>query len=145
MSRIDKLKTLLGEQKTLYASLLSLARRLRGGLESGADAEALLSLMAERESVVARLKEGDGLIGELLEDSAALGWFESAEAESLREELRDLVQRALDEDHASGQLILAAQDETQRQLGSLRMGQKTVSGYGQTGRPVFARFIDLKR
>lgn len=143
---MSDLKTLIENlmaQKELYSALLACSDKLNGLIASGSDEFA--PLIEQRGAIMEKLESGDEKIGLLLSSPGARDLFEKNEqADKLRKEIVAIVEKVKE----SGSLLIEsarkARGKTVDDLGSLRDGKKTVSGYGKTSKPVYAKFIDFK-
>lgn len=144
MNDIDRLCESMDGQKELYESLLELSAALGRLIDEGAETAAMLPLLAGREGVIERLKEGDSAISAILNAPGAAALLEDGRAAKLRETMVELVKKAMAADRACMEKLEKIRDQVAAQMRTMRNGKKTITGYGRVGKPVYAKFIDLK-
>jgi len=142
MSDTDRMIQTLADQKGLYEKLLELSGAIMSSLSETPD-EAL-AFMNEREKVLEQLKERDKLIAELVKTRDVETWMDTPEATKLKEGLTGLVKQNIETDKRLYNKITEAKTVTDNEMAELGKSWKTISGYGKSGRPVYARFIDFK-
>ncbi len=142
MSKTDKMIQNLADQKSLYEKLLELSDAIVSSLSENSD-EALV-LMNEREKVLEKLKEHDELIAELVKHREVERWIDTPEASKLKMGLTGLVKQNIEADERLYKKIDEARKTAGNEMAELGKSWKTISGYGKSGRTVYARFIDFK-
>lgn len=144
MNDIDKLCEKMNGQKELYESLLEISTALGRLIDENAQTAVMLPLLAGREGVIERLKEGDGEISAILNAPGAERLLENSRAAGLREAMVELVKSAMAADRKCMEKLEKIRDQVAAQMSAMRDGKRTITGYGRVGKPVFAKFIDLK-
>ena len=137
----DRLKS----RKKLYERLLELSESMNTALDEGADPNAILPIMEERETVVAGLKENDERLLEALSLPGAEKLMDSGEPARAREEMEKLLARVIEADEKGQSKLEEAMGAVGKELSELARTRRSVGGYGNLGgRSVFAKYKDIK-
>lgn len=140
----EELLELLHGQLALYRDLHSLASRQRGLVKLD-DSGPLLTLLAERQKIVAELGECSRrlapLQGHCRQTPSALSAEQRRQAEGLLQASADMLQSILKLDEEDARTLEARKSHTARQIQSLAAGQQAFRAYGPAaaGAAAFSR------
>lgn len=145
MNKINSLIEMMAAQKSHYVKLLELSEALCARPDSQMDSAGLVEFLSEREILIEKIKSSDSQIERLLANHDSEKLLNHEQTSRLREEIIALVSNTMEADNKCMKLAEKAKGTVLKELGKLSNVKKTVSGYGKIGKPVYARFIDIKK
>ncbi|MGK7346266.1 MAG: hypothetical protein ACNS63_10725 [Candidatus Nitrospinota bacterium M3_3B_026] len=136
---------LLKEHKKLYQELLGRAKEMNERLGEGADPAVLLSLMAERDKTLEKIRENDARIEKLAAEGKESASPEEGEAESLLKDIRGIVMEIMEIDEEGRRALEAESGAVRGQFSDIARTKKSLAGYGsRSKKDIYGKYKDLK-
>ncbi len=125
--------------------MLGLTERANEKLDAEEEMSSLTPLFSEREGTFDSIKNIDARLTAIAQEPGNEKLLENSEPVSLVEDLKTLVKRLMKEDEKCSGQIKSMQNSSRREFNKLNNSRKGIAGYAQSGKQVYAKFIDIKR
>lgn len=138
---VDWMKT----QKELYGAMLDLAEKLNDQLDHVEDPQIVFPIIVEREEVMERISKVDEEISSHLKKPGLEKALEAKEPAKIVEQLKTLIKKIMEADERGREKIDNAKGSIRDEFRSITKTRKSMSGYSYSKKPVYAKFIDIRK